>query len=261
MNNTRRFAMTIESLVELADEIKAAQADPQPALPSLSEVLAEYSPMPREALFLGLASDGLPVLLNLHDAVPGPLLITGDAGSGKTTLLQTIATAAEGMHSPEDLQYEVIASHIDEWNNFEKIPNCVGIHHSKDGATSQLLVSLASWAHSNKGNDQSVLLLIDDLESVTNLDLEAKQALRWLLLRGPSHRVWPIVTLNSTRAVHVYQWLEFFRTRLFGHMENPVEGRALTGSDDANTQELMAGVQFLMREGNEWLPFWLPGLS
>ena len=261
MSNTKRFAMTIESLVELADEIKAAQADPQPALPPLSEVLAEYSPLPREALFLGLASDGLPVLLNLFDPVPGPLLVSGDAGCGKTALLQVIATAVEETHEPQEVQYGVITAHTDEWEDYEKVPHCAGIHSTKASTARELLDSLATWAHSNKGSSQSMLLLIDGFESMTDLDDQAKQNLRWLLLRGPSRQVWPIVTLNSTRAVHVYQWLEFFRTRLFGHMENPVEVRALTGSDDAKTDELISGVQFLLREGNEWLPFWIPNLE
>ena len=71
--------------------MQRAQVKPAPALPPLNEVLAEFGPMPPEALFLGVASDGLPVLLNLHDPIPGPSLITGDAGTGKTGLLQTIA--------------------------------------------------------------------------------------------------------------------------------------------------------------------------
>ena len=50
-----QFALMLEALTELAPEIQAAQADPQPALPQLSEVLAEFSALPREALFLGLA--------------------------------------------------------------------------------------------------------------------------------------------------------------------------------------------------------------
>ena len=96
MNNSmRNFSLMLAALSELQPEIEAAQqAKPMPAAPSLVDSLSELGPMPREALLLGLASDGLPVLLNLHDPHPGPLLITADPGTGKTALLQLIAHAA-----------------------------------------------------------------------------------------------------------------------------------------------------------------------
>ena len=58
------------------------------------------------------------------------------------------------------------------------------------------ILSLASWAHENKTSRQFVLLLLDDLEAASNLNFDARQNLRWLLLRGPARRVWPVITLN-----------------------------------------------------------------
>lgn len=87
------FSLMMEALTELEPEIQAAQTMPVAARPSLAESLSRMGPLPREALFLGLASDGLPVLLNLHNAHPGPLLIAADPGAGKTALLQMIARA------------------------------------------------------------------------------------------------------------------------------------------------------------------------
>src|SRR5512146_3059801 len=130
MTEINRYTLMLEALAELKPEIDSArqtQSKPVPALPRLSEVLAEFGPMPQEALFLGVASDGLPVLLNVHDPVPGPILIAGDAGTGKTALLQTIALAAGMTHQPEQLQFGALTSHPDEWNGLEDIPNNVGI--------------------------------------------------------------------------------------------------------------------------------------
>ena len=79
MDEFNRYTMMLEALAELKPEIEAARSpkvtQPKPGMPPLSEVLAEFGPMPEEAMFLGVASDGLPVLLNLHDPVPGPILI------------------------------------------------------------------------------------------------------------------------------------------------------------------------------------------
>jgi hypothetical protein len=256
---TNQFAPILEALTELAPEIRAAQTDPQPALPKLGEVLAEFSALPREALFLGLASDGLPVLLNLNDAVPGPLLVIGDAGCGKTNILHVITRAVQNIHNPQDVQYGVVTSKPQEWLGFDDPGHCVGIHDINDKSALGFLESLSEWTHSNKGQQGFILMLIDDLETISNVK-DAQQHLSWLLSRGPARHVWPIVTLNSTRAIHVNPWMGFFRTRLFGHMDNPLEARALTGGD-IKLDDLMTGVQFAMREGNKWLKFWLPSLE
>src|SRR5215475_5945149 len=106
MDELNRYELMLEAMAELKPEIDSARrTEAKPGLPSLGEVLAEIGPMPIEAMFLGVASDEWPVLLNLHDPVPGPILIAGDAGTGKTALLQTIALAATMMHQPEQLQF------------------------------------------------------------------------------------------------------------------------------------------------------------
>src|SRR6266508_518960 len=105
MTDINRYALMLEALSELKTEVipgGGPQTQLAPSLPSLSEVLSDFVPRPHEALFLGVASDGLPVLLNLHDPVPGPILISADPGTGKTALLQTIALATGKMHQPDE---------------------------------------------------------------------------------------------------------------------------------------------------------------
>lgn len=261
MTEINRYALMLEAYTELKPEIEATrQVSPVPALPTVSEVLAEFGSMPSEALFLGVASDGLPVLLNLHDSIPGPLLIVGDPGSGKTALLQTIARAAEKMHQPEELQFGVLTSRPDEWSGLKDIPNNVGIFSHYDRSSEDFILSLASWAHGNKTSSQSVLLLLDDLEAVSKLDLDALQNLRWLLLRGPARRVWPIITLNSQHVENMAPWLEAFRTRILGNVQDGQNIRQLD-SEQADLSSLMTGSEFTMREGNNWLRFWIPSID
>jgi hypothetical protein len=223
-------------------------------------VLTEFGTMPGEALFLGVASDELPVLLNLHDPFPGPILVCGDAGTGKTAFLQTVASATGKMHQPEDLQFGVLTSHPDEWSALENIPNNVGVFPLYHRSAEDFILSLASWAHGNKSSQQSVLLLVDDLEAATNLDFDAKQNLRWLFLRGPARRVWPINTLNPNRMENIMPWLDAFRTRIFGPIKNQNYIRSLD-AETANLNALNPGTQFVLREGENWLKFWIPGLD
>lgn len=261
MTENNRYSLMLEALTELKPEIESARrSQPVPDLPALSEVLTEFGPMPAEALFLGVASDGLPVLLNLHDPVPGPILISGDAGTGKTAFLQSIARAAGKMHQPEELQFGVLTSHPDEWNGLENIPNNVGVFPLYHRSAEDFILSLASWAHGNKTSQQSVLLLLDDLEAATNLDFDAKQNLRWLFLRGPARRVWPINTLNPNRMENIMPWLDAFHTRMFGPIQDSGQLRNL-GAETANLNSLNTGTQFALREGDHWLRFWIPGVD
>jgi hypothetical protein len=259
-----RYALMMEALNELKQEIdpsrQATQVQPTPALPTLNEVLADYGPMPYEALFLGVAMDNLPVLLNLHDPIPGPILITADPGAGKTTMLQTIALAAGKMHQPQNLQFGVLTNHPDEWNGLEQIPNNVGVFPLTNKSAEDFILSLASWAHDNKTSQQSVLLFLDDLEAASNLDFDARQNLRWLLLRGPARRVWPIITLNPNRMENIMPWLDAFHTRIFGTMQNP---RHISQLDavSARLEALHSGSHFTLREGDHWLRFWLPSID
>lgn len=260
MTEINRYSLILEALAELKPEIDSARRSqqPVPAQPPLSEVLAEFGPMPGEALFLGVASDGLPVLLNLHDPVPGPILLCSDAGTGKTAFLQSIATAAGQMHHPEDLQFGVLTSHPDEWSHLEDIPNNVGVFPLYHRSAEDFILSLASWAHGNKTSRQSVLLLLDDLEAATNLDFDTKQNLRWLLLRGPARRVWPVNTLNPSRMENIMPWLDAFHTRIFGPINDSGYIHNL-GAEGASLNSLNGGTQFTLREGENWLRFWIPG--
>jgi hypothetical protein len=263
MTEINRYALMMEALNELKQEIdstRQTQPTPAPALPMLDEILAGYAPMPHSALFLGVASDDLPVLLNLHDPIPGPILITADAGAGKTRLLQTIALAAGATHQPEDLQFGVLTNHPDEWSGVESVPNNVGTFPLHNQSAEDFILSLASWAHDNKTSQQSVLLLLDDLEAASNMSFDARQNLRWLLLRGPARRVWPIITLNPKRMETIMPWLDAFHTRVFGTIQDPRHVKQLDAVS-AELGSLNSGSHFTLQEGESWLRFWIPSID
>lgn len=258
--NDHQFTLAMGALDELKPEIVTHQARPLPAAPNLHHVLAEMGSLPREALFLGVASDGLPVLLNLYDPVPGPILILGDAGSGKTTFLKTIVHSLAITHNPSEVQFGVITGYPNEWERELESTHRIAIFPASDTSAQDLLMSLASWAHNKKNASQSVLLLIDDLEAVAGFDFDALQNLRWLLLRGPSRRVWPFLTMNASRYGEVLSWIPTFRTRIFGRIGDTRAANALGGDSVSSLDHPQAGVQFSLRENGSWLRFWLPSL-
>lgn len=259
MNTDTELDQMIDHLAAMFEsENHAHHTPPMPGLPTLRSVLAEAGSLPREALFLGLAEDGLPVMLNLFDPTPGPILISGDQASGKTALLKMIAQGINLMHTPEDVQYGVITPHPGEWKMLEQDHEHLGVYETGKESAGELISSLSEWAHQNKNSQQSVVLLIDNLEQFANLGEETQQNLRWLLLRGPSRRVWPIVTLNPSRALHLNAWLGFFRTRLFGFTKNEREAAFISRDSSSPLQSLISGSQFSMRLESDWLNFWIP---
>ncbi len=259
-SENRQFSLALQALAELRMESQTLQPQPLPATPALTSVLANLGTLPREALFLGMASDGLPVLLNLYDSVPGPILVVGDAGSGKTTLLQNIARAVGFTHKASDVKFAVITSQIDEWEGIQNPAQCLGVFSAHHNSGQDVLLSMAAWAHDAARANQSMLLLLDDLEAAAAFDFNSLQTLRWLLARGPSRRVWPFVTLNAARYGRVLSWIPNFRTRIFGRIQDARFAGAVGGDPASALDTLQAGIQFSLRENGGWLRFWLPSV-
>lgn len=261
MNPINRYSLALEALVELAPEIAAARADDRlPGRPASARIPFELASLPPEALFLGVAEDGLPVLLNLHDAVPGPLLVCGDPGCGKTAFLQMVAGGLVSMHEAGEVQFGVVTDHPEEWVEFERSAHCAGVFPCHENSAAEFIVSLGAWAHTNKSR-QSVILLVDDLSQIEETEPEVRDNLRWLLLRGTSRGVWPIVTVNPANGLQILPWLDLFRTRIFGFIADARAAEPLTKSAGAGLSSLVKGSQFAMREGPQWLRFWIPNLD
>ena len=258
MRPNRQHSLSVTTVAELKEEKNPAPpSDPMPATPSLNSVLAGIGSLPREALFLGMALDGLPVLLNLHDSVPGPLLIVGDSDSGKTSLLRMVADAIQQTHRSSDVQFSVITSRPDEWQSHPTSDHYVGVFSAFDKGAQDCILSLASWAHANKSS-QSVLLMIDDLAAVAKMDSDVLQNLRWLLLRGSARRVWVFATEEANRYGEVISWIPMFRTRLFGKIVNQTVAQALGGDSTSALDRFDTAGQFSLRENGSWLRFWAP---
>ncbi len=265
----RNYEFLLEALGELtagpiverkADEI-AEHTHYQLAPLPLAQTLSEFGKLPNNVLFLGIAFDGLPILLNLSDPTPGPILVAGDQASGKRALLQVVAQAIPLVHTPKEVQFGVITAHPNEWIGFEEIENCMGIFPSYDEEAENFIVSLADWAHNNRHEKRVALLLIDDLEIMTERSEEAQQKLRWLLLRGPNRKVWTFTTLNAGRTEKVLPWLDAFRTRLFGAVKNIHNAEAIVPTRGAALHLLEPGVEFILNENRQWVKFQIPSLD
>jgi hypothetical protein len=224
--------------------------------PSLEQMLDEIGPLPKTSLFLGQAQDRLPVLLDLADPRPGPILISGATGAGKTRLLRTIARFLVYRHGPQATQYGVITSCPLEWNDLAHVPHCVGIFPAQARSAGEFLHALALWTRMRRMHRQPVLLLIDGLDEFAELDSPVGQDLETVLVEGPANQIWPIATIDPGRSGSAGSWLKHFRTRVSGYTASA----SLPGDPPlADLEALSRGAEFSLQARSGRIQFSIPG--
>ncbi|MBK9925444.1 MAG: hypothetical protein IPP66_09145 [Anaerolineales bacterium] len=232
---------------------------PAPTLqrPLLKNVLRKIGPFPEEALLLGLADDGFPVLLNLWDPAPGPILIAGDSETGKTDLLKMIANFVVSTHQPYEIQYGVMTARPYEWARYADYPHCIGVFSTQETGAMNLIRALAAWIEMHRNSRQSILLFVDELVDLIYWQSGLGRELRRLLLCGPENKIWPVVTVNLENPQAVAPWLGYFHTKIYGYTNyrSTIDN---DGSQDAGFETLSNGVEFSLRENSQWIRFRIP---
>jgi hypothetical protein len=256
-----QLTLALKALREVQTELGQEPVPGQALFPGLADVLEEVEPLPPDALLFGIASDGLPLLLNLRDSSTGPLLVLAERGSGKTAFLQFLAQAVTRLLPSEKIRYCVLTVFPDEWRDFESTPHCMGILPVYEPAALEMLYELACQAEAAHTTVQpAILLLFDGLDAVLHLDTSGQENLRYLLECGPRAGIWPVVSANAARAAKMPAWLSLFHTRIYGRISHPGLGEELTPMPGAGLNTLFPGAQFCLRQKSHWLRFWLPGL-
>lgn len=215
---------------------------------SLSEVCQKIGPLPNGALFLGVVhEDNYPLLLNMNNEVLGPLLVVGYQGN---TFLRNVADALEKQHSPANVEFGVITSSPKRWKANR---NGVGFFHPASREAEEFLLSLATWSKVEQKTNQTILLLIDDLDEVMDeMNPEFVQILSYLLRRGTKHHIWPIVTTTSWKPTNQ---LDSFGIHIFSGLR-PVDAEAFGVPYDV--VKVLLDDEFVIREDGRWLKFWIP---
>jgi hypothetical protein len=235
---------------------KLRQAISSNGLSSLRQAEEMLGSLPQEALLLGIAGDGLPVLLNLSDPKPGPILVAGDSYAGKTDLLQTISRFAVITHDACEIQYGVITNHPEQWDNYAAYDHCVGIFPAANRDVTDFIRALVAWAKLGQNSRQSVLLLIDGLDDFLFWNGGLANDLQTLLSCGPAKRIWPFITVNMEDLRYAEPWLRRFSTQIFGYTRH---ANAMDhGCPQAGLAGLLRGAEFYLKEKEQWIKFRIP---
>jgi hypothetical protein len=262
MSLTDQFLVALQAYQEIqAELLQENQAMPRAGKTSAAEMPSAHSAhLPGGSLLLGMAEDGLPILLDLYDPSPGPLLVAGDGGSGKTAFLQSLARAA-GLQNPGDIQFGVLTPFPEEWTSLEALPHCLGVCPAYHPSAATFISQLVSWAQALSRTRQALLLLFDGFDLMTGSEVQSLHDLRWLLMYGPERHIWPVVSINPARLAHLQTWLDFFHTRILGHVNHVHNARTLVEDPQVSLGDLQSGKQFGLSQSGSWLKFWLPPLT
>jgi len=260
MTISDQLQLALQAYAELQPEISAVECNRaiQPGAMTGDRSNIDHDLLPDASLLLGIADDGLPVLLNLKNPVPGPILVIGGKASGKTDFLQFLANGSELLSEPGDTQFGVITQFPEEWEGMDALSNSLGVwsafHPSCDGFLSQLI----SWADVLPRSQQFVLLLIDDLDMFGSIDLKIRHKLQWLLKYGPEKHIWPVATVEPLRCDQLAFWTGYFHTQVFGQVDkvDRIEDFFHVGVFDVD--KLVPGKEFAVRLLDDWLKFSLP---
>lgn len=260
MTDNYQYVLSLKALRDVQAELGQLSNPGVTVFPGLSDALEKIGALPSNALLVGIAADGLPVLLHLNNPRPGPILVIGDQGSGKTGFLKALIRASSLLTQPGSIRFSVLTDFPEEWDRFEAPGHLSGVWSACTHASAEMLFDLARFAQ-RRVEHSPILLLMDGLDSILHMDSASRENFAYLLTHGPVGGVWPIVTVNSARALKLPEWLALFRTRIYGRISHPETGEQLTPIPGAPIRGLFSGCQFCLREKSRWLQFWLPGMS
>ncbi len=256
MNNSNQFLLARQSYQEILDELHPEYSNNilSTGSPILDKVIPTLGPLPPATIPLGIARDGLPVLMNLDKPSTGPLMIIADGKSGKTDFLKTLAINTNHDGNSGDIQFGVVTNSPEEWKQVDILPGSMGIWPADHPSAGDFLTRLIYWAEALPGSRQFILLLIDDLDMMKDLSLVCRHALRWLFMNGPTRHIWPVVSLNTCRIGENVKWLDLIPTYIFGKIVSEKDLSLLRDIPD-NPNNLLPMSEFTVRLKEGWIIF------
>jgi hypothetical protein len=214
-------------------------------------------PLPPSALVLGVAEDGLPVLLDTRAPSSRAILVASDAGAGKTALLRSIASSIRRFHDPDKVRFAVISEHPAEWSDAHAFMHCEGILAFHHAPTTRYLHSVVAGSSRIGVSAGHLFLLIDGFEALAS-DGDLRDSARLLLGAAAPSTVTLIVTLNSSESPMPAAWLDCFSVRILGYVQDRRAADCLQPGAQLLSTSLQPPCQFAAHHGGSWLPFWLP---
>lgn len=230
-------------------------------LPSLEGVLDGLERLPAYSLLLGLCEDGLPLVLDLTDPLPGPFLIAGDDQAANSSLLYSILTAAYLSNTEAEVNLHLISPDADELYELHKQPSFrIGFRPERP-EVEIVLEELVNLVHQrlDSGELQPIqILAIDQLDRLLNrLSPQGLTNFHWLLGHSSQAGLWLFAAIQSigVKKSH-FNILEHFPSRMVGQMKFPRLARFFSGVGRGELDDMLDEGQYFVQAGSETFILW-----
>lgn len=231
---------------------------------SLEGFLTQHPYLPEDTAVLGICDDGLPVLLDFTDPMPGSVLVAGTHLPGSRQLLQLALSSTLRRTVSHDLDILVVSQDPSAWQAVNKY---TGRHHLEilpiydriSGAAILHLSRMLEQRMNGRSRGETILLFIEDVHSVDQLDLDVQVNLQWLIDQGPQYGIWSLAGMSAKGVEKIDSFVASFRTRILGHVDEPGLSARLANVRSIDTTYFHPSQQFCVRVKQNWMNFWLPG--
>ncbi len=205
---------------------------------------------------LGLAVDGVPILLRVSAPDVAHVLIAGTTGSGKSEAARTMLASLMLFQRPRDLQVIIIDPKASEFRQFEHLPHllCPIIKNVEDAvANLEWLVEEMERRQAQMIVRPRIVVVIDELaDLLMQGGGEVEGYLTRLVQRGRSAGISIIAcTQKPTAAVLGGLVTANFPVRLVGKVTSANEALVASGVAQSGAEKLMGRGDFLLIANGE----------
>lgn len=209
--------------------LKVTQKSAKYKVPYLREILENFRPMPEEAVMLGMADDGLPVLINAKDSHTPNIIIWDKLARQGLLILKVIVEYVFRFRKlvsfkPTEVEFVVLTLHSEDWGELNEYgmgmrgnTSCIGIIPFSSALANKVIRGLAKWIHEpHQSSKHPVIVLVDGLEHLSKMDRDFKTDFRYILTKGRKKNVYVVGTASKKNFAKVQEWLDGFGAEIYG---------------------------------------------
>lgn len=249
--------------------VEIPRYDPQIiGLLSLQQKLKTQGGIPFGTAVLGLADDGMPLLVRLPSPQVAHVLIAGTTGSGKSALAKTIIASLALAHRPSQIGFVLIDPKRRAFGTFGGLPHLLRPVLSEPEAIAQTLQMLVELmisrdlegrkvASAGQNGEPRVVVVIDELaDLLMATGRETQQALTRLSQRGREAGLHLIACTQKPASQVVGSLAKAnFPVRLVGRVTSPEDAKVATGYAGTGAERLRGPGDFIAVNGGQMTRF------